>query len=438
MLNLTKGQQEGADAFFDFLNSDSDTFALSGSAGTGKTFLLGQLCDRVMPEYKATCKLMGVEPQFDEIIFTATTNKAAEVLERSIGRDATTVHKLLKLKVREDFKTGKTYITKTDGTRPIKRTIVVIDESSMVDTPLYTILLAMAEGSKLVFVGDHAQMAPVGEEISPVYQHVDPKYHVTLTEPVRNADSQPLMDLCDQLRDSVETNVFHPIDPVPGAIEYLNDDGMNAAFKEYFLSGEEGRARVLTYTNSRVQFFNQGLRAMRGKPLDFQKGDVLVVASAYAQKGAILNVEREVEVLGISQHVEDGGYHNMGIMGESLLYREIEVQALTGARAIVKGRIPEKPHVLQMTIKALAKQKNWPEYFALKNAYLDLRDRDACTVYKSQGSTYDAVFLDLGNIGTSHDPEQVARMLFVGASRAKERVFLYGRLPGKYIGTRAA
>ena len=40
--------------------------------------------------------------------------------------------------------------------------------------------------------------------------------------------------------------------------------------------------------------------------------------------------------------------------------------------------------------------------------------------------------MDIGNIGTSFNPQQVARMLFVGASRATTKLYLFGKLPGKY------
>jgi len=42
--------------------------------------------------------------------------------------------------------------------------------------------------------------------------------------------------------------------------------------------------------------------------------------------------------------------------------------------------------------------------------------------------------MDIGNIGTSYDAAQVARMLLVGASRATTKVYLYGRLPAMYHG----
>jgi ATP-dependent exoDNAse (exonuclease V) alpha subunit len=58
----------------------------------------------------------------------------------------------------------------------------------------------------------------------------------------------------------------------------------------------------------------------------------------------------------------------------------------------------------------------------------------AKTVHKSQGSTHDDVYIDLGNISTCHNPNQAARMLYVAFSRARNRVFLFGQLAEKYGG----
>ena len=44
------------------------------------------------------------------------------------------------------------------------------------------------------------------------------------------------------------------------------------------------------------------------------------------------------------------------------------------------------------------------------------------------------VFIDLDNIGSCNNPDQVARMLYVAISRARNRIFLFGKLPAKYGG----
>ena len=50
------------------------------------------------------------------------------------------------------------------------------------------------------------------------------------------------------------------------------------------------------------------------------------------------------------------------------------------------------------------------------------------TTNKAQGSTFDRVFVDLDDIRRCNSGDQIARMLYVGVSRARTQVFLTGDL----------
>lgn len=437
-IQLTPDQQFAADDFYKFLMTDDPIFVLSGGAGVGKTFLMNYISNTIMQTYQDSCALMNVKPKYETVVFTATTNKAAEVLENSINAPVQTIHSFLGLKVKEDYKTGKTTLETTTNYKVRHKHVLFIDESSMIDTALYNLILMAFKDSKIVFVGDHAQMSPINEEKSPIYLNVDPNNFVFLGTPVRNAETPALVALCAQLRETVETGVFNYMAPVPGVIEYLSPEQMQQKLTDHFQESNEA-VRVLSYTNSRVQNYNAFIREVRGQATEFEVGDHLIVATAYQRGKMSLSVEREVVVTGISDQVEEGGYGNMSADRVPLYYQMFDIKlpaALEADSAQVK--VVTDPMRLQDIIKALGKQKRWSEYFELKSTYLDLRDKYACTVYKSQGSTYDTVFIDLGNIGTSYDAKQVARMLFVGVSRATTRIYFYGNLPGKYQGRQAA
>jgi ATP-dependent exoDNAse (exonuclease V) alpha subunit len=64
----------------------------------------------------------------------------------------------------------------------------------------------------------------------------------------------------------------------------------------------------------------------------------------------------------------------------------------------------------------------------IREHWIDLRAQYACTIDKSQGSTYDQVFIDLDDIAKCNVPSQVARMCYVAVSRAKHKVYLTGDL----------
>ncbi len=429
-IQLTKGQEDASSAFFTFLCTDAMSFAISGTAGTGKTFLMQYLAERTMKEYRTSCAMLDTKPEYDAVVFTATTNKAAEVLSNTLGTEAQTIHSFLGLTVREDRSTGRTALKRTNSWCPKSRLVVFIDECSMIDASLHAEIKESLRGCKLVYVGDHAQMAPVGERLSGIYEGLDEKTMFTLTEPVRNAGQPPLVALCAQLRETVETGIFKPIEGVDGAIYHLGDEDMQEGLDHMFQDLDPS-CRILSFTNSRAQDYNQYVReTVRQRPPELQPGDVMVMVQAYARGTFRLSVESEVEVV-TAGPVEtcESFTHVPG--GEAIDFRTIGIRKDPNGQ-VYEVKVAEDQAQVVRVIKSFSRRKDWSSYFDLKAAFADMRNKASCTVYKAQGSTYDSVFVDLGNIGTSYDAEQVARMLFVAISRARSTVYLYGQLPPKY------
>ncbi len=432
MSTLTTDQEKAAQAFFTFLMKGDSIFVLSGGAGVGKTYMMEHIHQNTMKTYEAACKLAGIHQAYDEVVFTATTNRAAGVLEEVIGKRVSTIHSYLNLKVTENHTTGETTLEKNGLWKQHSKKIVFIDESSMVDTTLYKIILETLPGCKIVFVGDHAQMAPIHEEVSPVYKDVAPENFIFLGVPIRNAESPALMALCKQLRETVETGIFAPIQEVPGVIEYVDDSQMQDALAHYFTKPTD-KARVLCYTNSRVQSFNQHIRELRKLPEEFVVDEEIIFARAFATKtGTVISADREGCITSVGPLEADLDYENIFSDRKPITYHVCEINM--GIAGNITVRIATDPDRLQQAIKHFAGKENWPAYFQLKNTYADIRIKDACTVYKAQGGTYETIFMDIGNIGISFDAKRTARMLFVGASRASTRIFLYGSLPGRYTG----
>ena len=77
------------------------------------------------------------------------------------------------------------------------------------------------------------------------------------------------------------------------------------------------------------------------------------------------------------------------------------------------------------------KQKDWTKAYSIEENIADLRPSTSCTVHKSQGSTYDTVFIDLANIGTCTHNNELARMLYVAVTRARSRIVMHGGLPDR-------
>lgn len=420
---LNAGQQAAADGFFAFLFSKDKELILSGAGGVGKTFLMGHLIDDIMPKYFKSCELMGIEPEYDSVQMTATTNKAAEVLGEATGRPTSTIHSFLGLKVKEDFSSGKSQLMKTKNWKVHTREIIFIDECSMIDANLRQIIREGTLDSKVIYVGDHSQLPPVFEDLSMIYKENLPFFE--LTQPMRT-DVPEIQALCAQLRETVKTGIFKPIQAYPGVIDWMDSDDVMALVEETFVI-QQASSRVLAYSNVQVNSLNKFIRELRGLPEDYQVGDKLISNTALQLSEGNISVEEPITIMRV-----DNSTTTVNVGGGKLEVRYMDLETPFGYYKDVP--VPVDRNHYDQLIKHFARQKDWISYFQLKNNHPDLRPRDACTVHKSQGSTYDIVFVDLDNLSTCTQPKLAARLLYVAFTRARSRIVMYGQLTERYGG----
>lgn len=116
---------------------------VTGGPGRGKTTCLRYALDR-LDEAKKTYEL------------AAPTGKAAKRMNETTGRPARTIHRLLEFHPKHGFQ--------RNATRPLECSVVIIDESSMIDVELGAALLEAidAEKTRLILIGDADQLPPVG------------------------------------------------------------------------------------------------------------------------------------------------------------------------------------------------------------------------------------------------------------------------------------
>lgn len=421
---LNSGQQLAADGFFAFLMGSDKELNISGPGGVGKTFLMGYLIDSIIPKYHKTCQLLGIAPIYKEVVMTATTNRAAEVLSEATGKEAITIHSFLGLRVADNYQTGETTLHKTNAWTIKTNLIIFIDEGSCIGWKLLEIIRGSTLNCKIVYVGDHCQLAPVKETISPIYTQKLPLYE--LTEPMRNSGQPQLMALCDQLRETVKTGIFKPIKIIPGVVDLFTNPQMQAAIDASFIDPDTD-SRILAYSNPRVNAYNEYIRELRMHVNQYTVGEHLISnTSVKLAKDVMLSVEEPITI-----HWLADSAHEVTIEEDNtLMVREATLQLRHGQKLEVL--LPEDKSHFTALIKYYQRMKQWQHYFHLKNTYPDLRPRDASTVHKAQGSTFDKVFIDIGNIGECRNPQEAARMLYVAVTRAKNGIHLFGDLPTKY------
>lgn len=438
----TPDQAAAESALYSFLLDPKEReFRLAGPGGVGKSFLISRIVKDVLPDYEATCKMLGTKPIPYTLYVTATTNKAAEVLEEAIEAingtangitDVTTIHSYLKLKLQDNYQTGESELIPAREHNPSGHYnhILIIDEASMIDGELMKYIQRLHESCKIIYVGDDRQLAPVGLDISPVYEK---EPDAVLSTPVRNTGKPGLQKLNEQLRETVKTGIFHPISEVPGEIELLDGPGCSAKIQELF-SSEIHENRVLAYTNERVDQYNQHIRSVRGYSSDFQEGEILINGRILVLRDTLYRVDQPLRIHEIldstpQQQVVEWFDKKDKVYSKSFTYRRMRISPNlnTGAKGGVIVQVPENRKDVLDIEKATARAKAWAKHFSIKKQIPLLRFRDSQTVYKSQGSSYDEVILDMQNLLTSQDRNQLARMLYVGASRTRKKLWLFNQ-----------
>ncbi len=129
------------------LAAKENVLILTGGPGTGKTTTVRAIV--------ALYQKMGLDT-----VLAAPTGRAAKRMSELTGMEAQTVHRLLGMSWNEDAR--QVTFTKTEK-EPLEANAVIVDETSMVDLPLFSALLrALRPGTRLVLVGDADQLPSVG------------------------------------------------------------------------------------------------------------------------------------------------------------------------------------------------------------------------------------------------------------------------------------
>ncbi|HEY8392436.1 MAG TPA: ATP-dependent RecD-like DNA helicase [Capillibacterium sp.] len=119
---------------------------ITGGPGTGKTTTIRSLI--------RLCRLRG-----EKALLAAPTGRAAKRLKEATGEEAKTIHRLLEF----GYTPGSGLNYGRNEEHPLEADIVIIDEVSMLDLPLfYQLLKAINQGTRLVLVGDQDQLPSVG------------------------------------------------------------------------------------------------------------------------------------------------------------------------------------------------------------------------------------------------------------------------------------
>ena len=246
-----------------FMKSNETSMTLSGYAGTGKTSLMEMIAKKG-------------QKQFKPVMFCATTNKAAAVLNDRVskaGFKASTLNKVFGINVEVD--SSKAYnvrnlVNVLKDVDIMPGTTIIIDEASMINEENYNILndIAKEHRLKIIYVGDEAQLAPVNEDkISKVFRNGEGKV-IRLTQ-VERTDDNAILKEATAIRNGEPLSKVSSFNNKGEGVAYISpqhQEAINEVIDKYVkgLKQNPNYFRILAYTNKAVTAYNNQVRELLG------------------------------------------------------------------------------------------------------------------------------------------------------------------------------
>jgi len=477
-MEYTKQQKEALEAIEQFLNSKNSIFILKGYAGTGKTTLIRPILDIARTVGKQ-CQLM------------APTGRAAKVLVDKTCHEATTIHKAIyELSDIEAIEGDENQDSKIAYRFPLRqlcnakrpgaalspdKSLLIIDESSMISSrksvgDLFIfgsgILLEdvlnyarLEDGGKILFVGDPAQLPPVGD---PDSYALDADYLASkgygvgcyeLTEVIRQGQDSVILSNSIKLRNLIQSDFKAELvlERREGELEDIKAEEVATRYCELSPAPSLSSPVVICYSNRMAAAYNNEIRAtyFPGKGDTPQSGDkIIVVGNNYSSESrAVLNGEfalvldcsDSIEIQTGFVYVDDNSDKKKRIRMDlpfrdaTLLFDDgsvVKKKLLDSLLSSTQPTITYQEQCALMSnfmIRHRGLKANSPEFIKslMEDPYYNaIRAKYgyAITCHKSQGGEWDTVFVDYsGRIGLSND---CLRWCYTASTRAHSRMYV--------------
>lgn len=446
--SLTEDQRSSAKALSNFLfhSTDKKIFILNGYAGTGKTSLMAALV-RTLPLYGLRSCLL------------APTGRAAKVLANRANKNASTIHKHIYYSSAE-----------ADGTMRVKlkpnrahNTVYIVDEASMISANEYSFqsdgllqhlvyYCTSGYGNKLIFIGDAAQLPPVGSSFSPALDadYLESNFSLgvssyQLTQVVRQALVSGILRNASNIRWAIaKGRICLPIFKTNGMadVKRLSQEDLEQTLWQEYRTHGVNEVVIITKSNKLANQINLYVRQrVLEKENTIDSGETIMAvknnyfwtsqsgSDNFIANGDMLTVSR------IFRYEDAHGFHFADIAVRFADYpdtQEIELtvmlDTLFNTAAALSGEDSQK---LYDSILSSYSQKtnNKTELRDLvkKDKYynaLQIKFANALTCHKAQGGAWHSVFLQQGFFQPEMLDADYFRWLYTAVTRAKKQLYL--------------
>lgn len=412
---------------------------IEGNAGSGKTTWIQALAVVLREE--------GVS-----VALAAPTHQAVKVLaakftEAGLSADVMTAHALMGLK--PEIKADRMDFKRAKHAQAVTARVVLFDEVSMYGTSLMYWIDRALPNSTVIFVGDDAQLRPVGEKRSSAFD-TPSRSRLSIIE--RQAGDSPILDAADIIRKSqggpadwswVKSahkdgkGVFRPSDPYAW---------MKRAFLSKEFEDNPMAFRYAAWTNKRVDDVNRTVRLWKygdhAEKQPFMVEERALVRETLMREAdkdtgeggndILLNTGEEVTIKSIKQSTKRFMFQagpDMNAWGVDLPTWAVELVTDTGKA--VEAHTARDAQAYTETLERLRSEalvwgRRWGDFHSFKGVLANLRHVPAMTVHSMQGSTVDTVFLDIPDIKRrcKTDLLEAQQLLYVGVTRPRYRLAL--------------
>lgn len=466
-MELTTQQSDAYRKIVDFLKGKNKVFLLKGYAGTGKTTLVNYVVQTIGRHKK--------------VAIAAPTNKAVKVIKDKVNREGPTefktIHSYLKVTKEIDID-GKSHFVPSKYVN-IDFDIMFLDEASMLDSRIFSFLITFIKkfNFKVVLIGDDCQINPVNEAISPVFRFEKFFKSAMLTEIVRQKEGNYIIPLSKLVRENVYNDFFS----IQQFIRESNDNieliklsqkNVTKSFVTQYFDSETyldnpNYCKILGWTNNLVNLTNDAIRKLlfgddckyiernetliANTPIEYKRGifyctirtndefkiiDFEVKSAKFLQNKPFKNT-----LFYFKCRIEHDGFDDGELYilhPESFDAYDSMLKQLKRIATHKRKNITTKQHVYdehkrkvnageivdQFIFSKEEVINAWKEVDSFKKEFADFKYNHALTVHKSQGSTYQNVFIYEYDI--MHNPciEERNRILYTAITRASDKIFI--------------
>lgn len=461
-MELTNQQNKVFEQIKAFLNSDASVFILRGYAGTGKTTMVKVIADYI--------------EQTRQLAMMAPTGRAARVLAMKTGHTATTIHKAIYSKAHVEPKKVKNiaesefkFVFSINNSENGGNIVAIVDEASMVcsrkiehelfmfgtDNLMEDLLTFVRPnfGGKVIFVGDPAQLPPVGESVSNALraEYFKEKglkvIEAELTEVLRQKDDSVILKNAMMIRDLLKKDKRNQLvfEEQKDDVETVPSEQFLDKYLNYRKESGKHDSVIICYSNKSANRYNRDIRkSLYGGDVPLQENDILLItqnnyrldrmngefvpvlsigeriqqsAPVYAQIGG--KKERIVITLNfIKVTVPNGdGYPMPCMLLEDLLTSDTATISIDENRALYINFCMRNPRLKQGTESFAEALLNDEYYNAIRAKY-----GYAVTGHKCQGGEWGKVFVDYtGRTGLNDDS---LRWAYTATTRAQKTLYV--------------